>query len=265
MNRLRIFHVLTRIKNFSRLTKVSFCFLKKEVMQADQNLVSISELVRPGMDALGVVRKLFVYHKILFLEFIIYQCEEKPHFAEAKTINPKAKRTVAQALQHTPDFAEPTLVVQNFSDFELIKNRLATLKELDPKTLEIASYLSDDDKKIRVHEAMKVVSRVRTVNGIFHIPILDLDIPVGENGMETAAEVFINLGVKHGAIINSGASYHGWGLELLTDDAWRKFMARALLLDKIDRRWVGHRLIDGQANLRVSEKRGKLPTVEFVF
>jgi hypothetical protein len=227
--------------------------------------MNITQMVWPGMEAVDVVKRLFSYYKILFLELIIYHCEEKPHFAEAKSLNPKAKRTVAQALQHTPDFAEPTIVVQKYADFEMVKKRMSELKELDSKTLQIASYLSEDDKQIRVHEAMKVVSRVRTVNGIFHIPILDLDIPVGENGMETAAEVFANLGVAHGAIINSGASYHGWGLELLTDSDWRKFMARALLLDKIDRRWVGHRLIDGQANLRISEKRGKVPTVVHVF
>jgi hypothetical protein len=71
--------------------------------------------------------------------------------------------------------------------------------------------------------------------------------------------------VGSGAIINSGMSYHGWGLELLTDDDWRRFMARALLLDRIDRRWVGHRLIDGQANIRVSEKRKLNPKVVYVF
>ena len=225
----------------------------------------ITKMVQPGMPAMDVARKLLVYHKILWMEFIVYQCEEKPHFAEAKKINAKATRPVAQALQHTPDFAEPTLVAHSVLDFEKIKARMDALKDLDPKKLDIASYLPEGENQIRVHEAMKVVSKVRTRTGIYHIPMLDLDIPVGENGMETAADVFTNLGVGHGAIINSGASYHGWGLELLTDDDWRKFMAKALLLDKIDRRWIGHRLIDGQANLRISEKRGKVPTVVYVF
>lgn len=220
--------------------------------------------MQEGMKAIDLAQALFRQHKILLMEFVIYQCEEKPHFAEAKAINPKATRTVAQALQHTPDFTEPTIFVQKSEDFIAVRERLIGLKEIDPSTVHIASYL-DGTNKPRIHEAMKMVSRVKTHDGLYHIPLLDLDIPVDENGAASAQEVFANLGVKHGAIINSGKSYHGWGLELLTDEEWRRFMARALLLDRIDRRWVGHRLIDGQANIRVSEKRGLTPEVVFVF
>lgn len=219
---------------------------------------------RPGMPAIDVAQTLFRYHGILLMEFIVYICEEKPHFAEAKVINPKAKRSVAKALQHTPDFTEPTIFVQKCEDFAVVRERLANLREIDPDTVEIASYLEGRERP-RIHEAMKLVSRVKTRDGIRHIPLLDLDIPVDDGGPTLAEQVFTNLGVGSGAIINSGASYHGWGLELLTDDDWRRFMARALLLDRIDRRWVGHRLIDGQANIRVSEKRGKIPEVVYVF
>ncbi len=227
--------------------------------------MNINEVINPGDQALNVVENLFRFYKMLLMEFIIYRCEEKPHFAEAKIINPKANRSVAKALQHTPDFQEPTIFVQHPNDLSRVARAIKELAELDPKKVDIASYLPEGETEIRVHEAMKVVSRVRTKDGIFHIPLLDLDIPVGENGPALAEEVFRALGIRHGAIINSGASYHGWGLELLPDDEWRRFMARALLLDRIDRRWVGHRLLDGQANLRISEKRGKVPTVEHVF
>src|SRR3989344_4569679 len=212
--------------------------------------------VASGMHALALTQEIFRFHDILLMEFIVYQCEEKPHFTEAKKINPKATRSVAKALQHTPDFTEPTIFIQNLEGFETVGERLTNLKEIDASSVNVASYLNDK-KKPRIHEAMKIVSRVKTRNGLYHIPLLDLDIPVDENGAASAQEVFTNLGVGSGAIINSGASYHGWGLELLTEDDWRRFMARALLLDRIDRRWVGHRLIDGQANIRISEKRGK--------
>lgn len=224
----------------------------------------IAEKVQVGMEAIDLAQALFEYHNILLMQFIIYQCEERPHFAEAKAKDPKARRSVAKALQHTPDFTEPTIFVQKLEDFAAVRERLSGLREIDPDRVEIASYLEGKEKP-RVHEAMKVVSRVNTKNGLYHIPLLDLDIPVDDNGATSAEAVFTNLGVGSGAIINSGASYHGWGLELLTDDDWRKFMARALLLDRIDRRWIGHRLIDGQANIRVSEKRGLIPKVVYVF
>ena len=224
----------------------------------------IADRVQVGTKAIDITQILFEHYDILLMEFIIYQCEERPHFAEAKAKNPKAQRSIAKALQHTPDFTEPTMFVQKLEDFAEVRKKLAGLREIDSDNVEIASYLEGKERP-RVHEAMKVVSRVKTRNGLYHIPLLDLDIPVDENGAASAQEVFTNLGVKSGAIINSGMSYHGWGLELLTDDDWRKFMARALLLDRIDRRWVGHRLIDGQANIRVSEKRGLTPEVVFVF
>ncbi|OGN05728.1 MAG: hypothetical protein A2831_03605 [Candidatus Yanofskybacteria bacterium RIFCSPHIGHO2_01_FULL_44_17] len=220
--------------------------------------------VASGMHALALTQEIFRFHDILLMEFIVYQCEEKPHFTEAKKINPKATRSVAKALQHTPDFTEPTIFIQNLEGFETVGERLTNLKEIDASSVNVASYLNDK-KKPRIHEAMKVVSKVKTRNGIYHIPLLDLDIPVSEGGPVLAEEVFRELGIKHGAILNSGASYHGWGLELLTDYEWRYFMARALLLDRIDRRWIGHRLLDGQANLRISEKRGKIPEVVYAF
>lgn len=224
----------------------------------------IADKVHIGMEAIDLAQTLFEYHSLLLMKFIIYQCEEKPHFAEAKAKNPKAKRSVAQALQHTSDFTEPTIFVQKLEDFAEVRKRLANLREINPDKVKIASYLEGKEKP-RIHEAMKVASRVETRYGSYHIPLLDLDIPVDENGAASAQEVFTNLGVESGAIINSGMSYHGWGLELLTDDDWRKFIARALLLDRIDRRWIGHRLIDGQANIRISEKRRLVPKVVFVF
>lgn len=228
-----------------------------------ENRMSITDRVYVGMDAIDLAQALYEYHDILLMEFAVYQCEEKPHFAEAKAKNPKAKRTVAQALQHTPDFTEPTLFVQG-GHFEEVRHRLANLHDINPDAVQIASYL-DSHEKPRVHEAMKIISKVKTRNGIYHIPLLDLDIPVDENGAASAREVFVNLGVPSGAIINSGQSYHGWGLELLTEDEWKRFMARALLLDRIDRRWIGHRLLDSQANIRISEKRHVTPKVAYVF
>lgn len=225
----------------------------------------IAERIKPGMQALEVVELLFVHYEIKLLEIVKYLCEEKPHFDETKAKNPSAKRSVAKALQHTPDFVEPTFFIQKIGELETLKLALANLKEIDPHQVEVASYVPAGEDRPRIHEALKVVSRVRTKNGFFHFPLLDLDIPVTESGPASAEEVFTNLGVHSGAVLDSGRSYHAWGLELLSENEWQIFMHRALLLDRIDRRWIGHRLIDGQANLRISEKRGKVPIVVHVF
>lgn len=214
--------------------------------------------------AINVFRSIFEFYDLKLAEVVKYQCEEKPHFDEAKKLNPKAQRSVTKALQHTPDFTEPSIFIQKPEDFNFVFQALNNLKEIDPQTVDVASYL-ENNQQIRIHEALKAISKVKTKNGIFHIPLLDLDIPVDENGIEKIREISLGLGIKHAAILNSGRSYHFWGLELLSEEEWRKFMYRALLLDKIDRRWIGHRLIDGQANLRISEKGGKIPCVVKVF
>jgi hypothetical protein len=226
--------------------------------------MGLANLITPGMEAIDVVEKIFQFHGIKLMKFVVYLCEEKPHFAEAKVINPNAKRCVVDAIQHTPDFGQPTIFVQSLDDFKIVRGKISGLKEIDPDTVRIHSYL-EDAQKPRIHEAIKVVSKVETQNGIFHIPLLDLDMRVDENNAEVAKDVFVALGIKSGVIINSGASYHGWGLELLSEDEWAHFMATALLLDKIDRRWVGHRLKDKQANLRISEKRHNIPKVVYAF
>ena len=227
--------------------------------------LAVAEHVKIGTDALALLEVIFNFYDLQLAEVVKYQCEEKPHFAEAKTINPKAQRSVRNALQHTPDFVEPSIFIQKPDDFNLVRLAMDELKEIDHKKVVVTSYTDKPNEKIRIHEALKAISKVKTRDGIFHIPLLDLDIPVDEDGIQKIEEVSFGLKIEHGAVLNSGRSYHFWGLKLLSEEKWRKFMYQALLLDRIDRRWVGHRLIDGQANLRISEKSGRIPVVVHVF
>src|SRR3989344_1637986 len=103
-------------------------------------------------------------------------------------------------------------------------------------------------------EAVQALSKVY-VEGAMHIPMLDLEVEAKPENMQFSIDSIKALGQKHGVILMSGASYHYWGFELLTTDEWRAFMHTSLLLDDVvDRRWVGHRLLDGFSNLRLSEK-----------
>ncbi|GEM_PF-6831048 len=221
--------------------------------------------IKVGMQAINLVEYIFIEKGLRLLEVVKYRLEEKPHFAEAKKSNPKAKRTVAKALQHTPDFNNPMLFLQSLEDLFALRVAMSHLRDIDPGTVEVASYTEDEDKKLHIHEALSVTSRVRTLDGISHIPLLDMDLPIDEASPAEAEEVAHGLGVHHGAIVNSGKSYHFWGLNLLQESEWRSFMYRALLLDRVDSRWIGHRMIDGHASLRISEKRGVAPTIVHIF
>ena len=230
----------------------------------------IHDRVHVSMFAIDVAQAIFDQYNLLLMEFGIYKCEERAHFAEAKKKEPKARRSPAEALQHTPDSSEPTILIQRAEDLDKIRELIGKLKEIDPATAQIASYVGPEDKsRTYVHEALKMISRVRTMNGIFHIPLLDLDIATDEYPSDIVfpyiKDVAQLLGVGSGAVINSGKSYHLWGLDLMSKNAWYDFMFNALLLDRIDRRWVAHRLKDGQANIRISPKWAKMPRVAYVF
>lgn len=214
----------------------------------------IFDKVNVGMEALDLFEAVFAHYDLRRAEAVKYICEEKPHFAEVRQKNPKAKRGISDALEHTADFTESSIVILDKWDFATVRRAMENLRFFEPK----------DGAK--VYEALKAVSRVRTASGDCHIPLLDLDIPVVEEGPASIEEVARALNIKCGAILDSGKSYHFWGLEpLFSDREWQDFMYNALLLDRIDRRWVGHRLKDRQANLRISSKYGKVPKVVHVF
>lgn len=144
--------------------------------------------LRVGMRAVDLVEYIFHIKKLRLLEVVKYRLEEKPHFDEAKKLNPKAERSVAKALEHTPDFKNPMLFLQP-EEFWRLREELAGLKDIDSSTIEVASYLEKPDEKIHIHEALSVTSRVRTLGGIYHIPLLDLDLPIEPISKKKAEEV----------------------------------------------------------------------------
>jgi hypothetical protein len=97
-----------------------------------------------------------------------------------------------------------------------------------------------------------------------HIPMLDFvcsPTPANRATISTMLEVIEQQGV----IVNSGNSYHFFGLTFLTNDEWVRFMGQALLLAPfVDTRFIGHRLLDGECTLRVfaRHKHPQIPVIE---
>jgi hypothetical protein len=104
---------------------------------------------------------------------------------------------------------------------------------------------------VRPGWAVAVASSVRTADGERHIPMVDFQCPVGDLYRDVLLAGLTRIGCR-GALLESGASYHFYGRELLTRDEWRKFIGYTLLLSPfVDTRYVGHRLIDGESVLRI--------------
>lgn len=97
------------------------------------------------------------------------------------------------------------------------------------------------------------------VNDTEHLLLLDFTIPVTADNTKILRE-----SINHkGLLVNSGNSYHFYSYQSFTIEDWKQEMYKALLLPGIDFRYIGHRLINGYGNLRItrSESKPVLPVV----
>jgi len=114
-----------------------------------------------------------------------------------------------------------------------------------------------------------VSSRVYTKPSgrIFHIPMLDFRCPPTAGNAKAILRMLSLLGQDHGVLVESGRSFHFYGIQLLSTREWGNFMAKALLFAPItDPRYIAHRLIDGECRLKVVDsKNGIIPRISDVF
>jgi hypothetical protein len=82
------------------------------------------------------------------------------------------------------------------------------------------------------------------------------------NNLELLKEFLERIGC-HGIIVDSGNSYHFYGFDFLDDERWREFLGKCLLAPWADSRWIGHSLIAGGGDLRISatKLKPKIPSV----
>ena len=86
-----------------------------------------------------------------------------------------------------------------------------------------------------------------------HIPMLDFHIPANEVTYATVVKCLTSLAVGKFAIVDSGKSFHAYGMSLLDASGLWDFLSRALLLSPIvDTRYIAHQLRDNQCKLRVA-------------
>ena len=91
------------------------------------------------------------------------------------------------------------------------------------------------------------------------LPLLDFRAEAQPMGSDTEARTLAALSAAlkvikapSGALLNSGGSYHYYGLDPLAIAEWRSFMHRSLLLEPlVDVRYIAHRLESGRATLRI--------------
>ncbi len=104
---------------------------------------------------------------------------------------------------------------------------------------------------------LAVASKVKCADGtVRHIPQIDFHCSDNPTTRDTVMELLNVLGLR-GYLLASGKSFHFYGVDLLAESEFAKFMGRILLFSPIvDRAWIAHQLIEGQTALRLSSRAG---------
>lgn len=99
-------------------------------------------------------------------------------------------------------------------------------------------------------------------SSVRYIPMMDFQLGRSAGHLELLKHFLQRLTDK-GIIVDSGASYHFYGFDFLDHAQWIRFMGKCLLVPWSDARWIGHSLIAGGGDLRISpsELKPKLPVV----
>ncbi len=117
--------------------------------------------------------------------------------------------------------------------------------------------------------ALAVSSKVKLSSGATaHIPMMDFRCSRSPMNATIVKKALGAMGEKKGILLDSGRSYHFYGSRLLSEDAWIKFLALAILFTPVvDARYIAHRLVDGACRLRIGTGPDKpaTPIVEEVF
>lgn len=125
-----------------------------------------------------------------------------------------------------------------------------------PRSDFTAEAISDLEDETPPGQILVLTSRVRTADGVRHIPLLDFKISAKPRNLDAVKFVSGRLG--GGLLVNSGNSYHLYGLKLLSNDDLYDWLLHAQLFSRcVDTRWVTHQLIERCAALRLSRGGGR--------
>jgi hypothetical protein len=145
----------------------------------------------------------------------------------------------------------------------------------DERSIELApGEVTHDSLKSIIEDAgaeygVALSSRVLMANGEYaHIPMLDFRCKCSAHNIEVVKWAAAAIGHNSGVVVNSGRSFHFYGLRLLAVPEWLQFVSLAALFSPVvDARYLAHRLADGACRLRITAAPGRdsVPFVEEVF
>jgi len=138
-----------------------------------------------------------------------------------------------------------------------------------PRQEVTARRIADLARDLRFGFVLAISSKVILKDGeLAHIPLLDFRCLPSPRNQQIVKKALKTMGQEAGLIVESGRSYHFYGVRLLSPEAWIQFLAMGILFSPIvDARYIAHRLADGACRLRIGAGSDKpsIPTVAEVF
>ncbi len=116
------------------------------------------------------------------------------------------------------------------------------------------------------NELVGITSKVFLYGGgSGHIPMMDFICPISSANLFVLKKLLMQSGQHRGFILESGRSYHYYGMELISDEGWRTFVGKCLLMHGfVDSRYTGHQLVEGYCVLRLSTTKLKVHSPKVV-
>lgn len=141
----------------------------------------------------------------------------------------------------------------------------ASLREtdikLDRKSItegSIGKYIKRNSTKFR--ETCIVSEVIMSDGSLRHLPMMDFHSPPTEAGRLAATAVCKRIFPNGALLLESGESFHAYGLKLMTTSDFFGFLGHALLYTPIiDRAYIAHQLIEKRCALRVSGVSKPIP------
>ncbi len=193
--------------------------------------------------AIDVVRKLVEDFELHSAEFTLVE-----HFVATNwrvrnpTIGDKLRNIADGLKQHKP-YKEVVL-----------RGREILGGQFDPR-----QYLTSADHVI------SICSRVQTNGGLFHMAMMNLHPEPGVEYQDLRAILRLVTDDMAGYVLRSGRYFHFYGVALLSESDWHRFLAQFLMPSVIvSPRYIGHCLYRGYTALRLTvnrEYKPLLPTV----
>jgi hypothetical protein len=120
-------------------------------------------------------------------------------------------------------------------------------------------------RKCGADAALALTSLVKLRDGTnAHLPLMDFRCKCSRQNLNKIVALFSSERTHlptTGYILKSQRSYHYYGLNVLTETAWLKFLARCLLLGPLaDSRYIAHCLLHGKSTLRITESPRHIDT-----